>query len=320
MVRSMALFPGQGSQRVGMGRGVVQDHPRTALLYEEAEDILKLPLRRLCFEGPEEELALTYHAQPALLITSLAYHQVLSEESSWDPLYFAGHSLGEYSALVASGKLTLARAVKLVHLRGKAMQQVIEPQRSAMAALIGITGSEVAELCTAVNRSLRADTSGEGISLANWNATHQIVVAGTVKGMRELKDMLQKRQGPAVKAVPLKVSAPFHSFLMKPARETMRPYLEPLSFPQNGKHIIANVSGEVEDLYAAEHLLQQIHSTVLWLKTLHSAVAAGVQWALEVGDSRILSRMWRKEPQAQRLKLQCSQDLRATLKQLTAAG
>ena len=318
---SLALFPGQGSQWVGMGKSLVKDFPYTRLFFEEAEDTLKLPLRRLCWQGSESELEITYHAQPALLTTSVGYHEVLSKESSWSAKYFAGHSLGEYSALVASKRLKFCEAVKLVHLRGQAMQQAVPAEKSAMAALLGCSYEPVLKLCQELNSQWQQSGKEEVVDVANWNASHQIVISGTPKAVSELIKVFKESSKKPIKAIPLKVSAPFHSSLMKKARELMSPHLENLALKppssESATYIIANVTGEIADPYTPQHLIDQIHSTVLWLRSLHSAATLGIEQALEVGDSQVLSRMWRKEPEAQNLSISSAQNIKDKLKELS---
>jgi [acyl-carrier-protein] S-malonyltransferase len=230
------LFPGQGSQVVGMGKDLVEVSEAARRVFERADAALGEPLSRLCFEGPMEELTLTANTQPALVTVCLALVAALRERvpDLASPRFAAGHSLGEYSALAAAGALDLEDAVRVCRLRGAAMQAAVAAGEGAMAAVMAVDAAVVAEICA-------AESHDEIVSLANYNAPGQVVIAGHAAAVARVSTVVGKRQG---KAIPLKVSAPFHCALMRPARERLAPDLErvdvrPLAFP-----VIANVDAE----------------------------------------------------------------------------
>ncbi len=212
------LFPGQGSQVVGMGRDLVEASEAARRVFERADAALGEPLSRLCFEGPMEDLTLTANTQPALVTVSMAIVAALRERlpDLVAPRFAAGHSLGEYSALVAAGALDLEDAVRVCRLRGAAMQAAVPAGEGAMAAVMGLEPAALAELCA-------AEAQDEIVSLANYNAPGQIVISGHAAAVARVSAAVGKRQG---KAIPLKVSAPFHCALMRPARERLAPELE----------------------------------------------------------------------------------------------
>lgn len=277
------LFPGQGSQVVGMGRDLVEASEAARRVFERADAALGEPLSRLCFEGPMEDLTLTANTQPALVTVSMAIVAALRERlpDLVAPRFAAGHSLGEYSALVAAGALDLEDAVRVCRLRGAAMQAAVPAGEGAMAAVMGLEPAALAELCA-------AEAQDEIVSLANYNAPGQIVISGHAAAVARVSAAVGKRQG---KAIPLKVSAPFHCALMRPARERLAPELErievcPFSFP-----VIANVDAEpnsdptrVKDL-----LLRQIDGAVLWTAIFERMAAEGVTHALEIGPGKVLA-------------------------------
>jgi [acyl-carrier-protein] S-malonyltransferase len=201
------IFPGQGSQYVGMGKELYENFSVAKKIFEEADDTLHLSISELCFNGPEEALKLTENTQPALLTTSIATLKVLQAEKGLIPQFTAGHSLGEYSALVGSGALTFAEAVKIVRLRGKFMQEAVPVGEGAMAAVLGMEREQVEKICEEVS-------SGEVLTPANFNCPGQIVIAGHAKAVERAIERVKKD---GKKAVLLPVSAPFHSPLMKPA-------------------------------------------------------------------------------------------------------
>src|SRR5580700_7895380 len=233
------LFPGQGSQKVGMGADLAHEFTAARRVFEEADEALGFALSRLCFEGPEDDLRLTANTQPATLATSIAALRAFESECTITPELAAGHSLGEYSALVAAGALTLGDALRAVRERGRLMQEACPPGQGAMAALIGLELPAVNEICATVSEG------GQIAVPANLNAPGQIVIAGHAAAVRRAIDIAKERG--ATMSVELKVSAPFHCALMKPAQDGMTPILRglkisPLKFP-----VIANATAMPND-------------------------------------------------------------------------
>ena len=278
------LFPGQGSQQVGMGHDVCEASPAARAVFECADSVLGFPLSRLCFEGPEEELRRTEIQQPALLATSLALLRALEEQAKPEPAYLLGHSLGEYSALVAAGALTLEDGVALVHARGRFMQEAVAPGKGAMAAVLGIDGAAVSEVC------LRAAAETGGVvTPANLNAPEQTVIAGDAHAV-ERATQLAKAAG-AKRTVLLPVSAPFHCALMAPAAEKLAAELGRIPFRIPHIPVISNVEAEPNrDPARLPALLeQQVTAPVRFVDCVRKLVSLGVTRVLEVGPGSVLS-------------------------------
>jgi [acyl-carrier-protein] S-malonyltransferase len=265
-----------------MGRALVEQFPVAADVFAEADAALGFPLSTLCFEGPEEDLKLTTNAQPSILTTSIAALRVLMQESDVQPACVAGHSLGEYSALVAAGALDFADAVRIVRERGRLMQNAVPPGIGAMAALFGLSQETVGEVCAEA-------AQGEVVSAANLNGGEQIVVAGHT-GAVQRAVVIAKMHG-AKRAVELAVSAPFHCALMAPAAEGLAQVLEaiPISPPRVG--LIANVTAEVnEDAQQIKDLLvRQVTAPVRWEESMHQVRRLGCGAAVELGPGRVLA-------------------------------
>ncbi len=280
---TIALFPGQGSQYVGMCQTLFEHFPGVVEpIYEEASSLIGIDLKRLCQEGPEAELKLTENTQPALLCHSYATFQVLKKELGIEFNYYAGHSLGEYSALVASGKLDFASALTTVKQRGKAMQQAVPPGEGGMAAVLGLEANEIHQVASDISRQAHLI-----VEIANDNCPGQIVVAGNKAGLMALEEALSK---PRVKFIHLPVSAPFHCSLMAPAAKTMAPILGSLAWQVNDKKIIANVDAHVYGSnYSSQLLVKQIDHPVLWTQTLTQLQGCGLVQAIEIGPGRVLS-------------------------------
>jgi [acyl-carrier-protein] S-malonyltransferase len=282
------LFPGQGSQRVGMGSELAANFPAARATYEEADDALGFALSRLCFEGPEESLRLTANTQPAILATSIAALRVLQAECGTEAEVAAGHSLGEYSALVSAEALEFADALRAVRERGRLMQEACPAGQGSMAALIGLESKVVDEICA------EASSGGQFAVPANLNAPGQIVIAGHAGAVRRAIE-LAKQRGSKM-SVELNVSAPFHCALMQPARDGMRPVLEKLAVRPLRFGVIANVTGAVnrDHRRVVPLLLEQITAPVRWEESMASLAAQGVDAAIEIGCGRLLSGMMRR--------------------------
>jgi len=280
------VFPGQGSQKPGMGKAWAEISPAARSTFEEADEALGFPLSKLCWEGPEEELGLTVNTQPALLTVSTAIHRALQSfpgAESLHPLAFAGHSLGEYSALVAAGALDFAEALHLVRRRGQLMQEAVPVGVGAMAAVIGLDNAGV----TALAADSQAD--GELCAVANLNGPGQTVLAGHKAAVDRAVAMAKERG--ARKATLLAVSAPFHSPLMRPAREGMAEVLAKADFRDPRVPVVTNVDAAPVTTAAAarDALVRQIDSPVRWVEVVERMVADfGVEVFLEVGPGTVL--------------------------------
>ncbi len=282
MSRKLALlFPGQGSQTAGMGQALTQQFTVAADVFAEADEALKFKLSALCFEGPEDELRLTTNAQPAILATSVAALRVLEQETPLQPVCVAGHSLGEYTALVAAGALPFADAVRIVRERGHLMQEAVPTGVGGMAALMGLSAEDVAEVCAEA-------AQGEVVSPANLNGGGQIVVAGHASAVNRAIDVAKARG--AKRAVALAVSAPFHCALMSPAAEGLKHVLEPIVIQPLSVHWIANVTAQAsQDHSQVKSLLfQQVTSPVRWEESMQQLRVLDCEAALEIGPGRVL--------------------------------
>jgi [acyl-carrier-protein] S-malonyltransferase len=289
------VFPGQGSQKVGMVKAWADASPQARATFAEADEALGFPLSRLCWEGPEEELNLTANTQPALVAAAIAVLRALAAMApELRPVAVAGHSLGEYSALVAAGALDFADALRLVRRRGELMQEAVPVGKGAMAAIIGLDPETIA--------AVAADASqGEVCAVANLNGPAQTVIAGD-KGAIDRAVALAKERG-ARKATLLAVSAPFHSPLMRPAREGMTPLLAATTFKDPQVPVVTNVdaapvtTGEA----ARDALVRQIDNPVRWVESvLRMENDFGVQTFVEVGPGNVLSGLTRRIVQSAR--------------------
>ena len=280
------LFPGQGSQYAGMGRDLAAAFPEARAVYERADAALapfRLAISRVSFEGTEEELKQTAVTQPAILVHSVAVFEVLKARG-FSPSLLAGHSLGEWSALVAAGALTLEEAVVLVHRRGTFMQEAVPAGQGAMGAVIGLDGPAVAEACAETEAA-----TGEVVSAANFNSPEQTVIAGTANAVAKAGELL-KQKG-AKRVLPLPVSAPFHCALMKPAEEKLSPFLDAAPFADLEVPVVTNVDvlANLSGAEAREALRRQVCSPVRWVETVQRLSRDAADGAIEVGPGTVLS-------------------------------
>lgn len=282
MSKRAFIFPGQGSQCAGMGKDLADTFPVARQVFEEADDALGSSLSRLCFEGPEEQLKLTANTQPAILTTSVAAFRVLQAETGLTADFLAGHSLGEYSALVAAGALGFADAVRTVRARGTFMQEAVPVGEGAMAAMLGIEPAVLAEICAEA-------AQGEVVSPANFNSPGQIVIAGNTGAVNRAIE-IAKAKG-FRKAMLLPVSAPFHSSLMVPAGERLAEVLAAVAVGDLVAPVVTNVEatpnsdkGRVKEL-----LVRQVSAPVLWDASVREMVSLGVTRFVEIGPGKVLS-------------------------------
>jgi len=280
------IFPGQGSQYVGMGKELFENFAVSKQVFEEADDALHLSLSTLCFSGPEETLKLTENTQPAVLTTSIAAFKALQSEKGIIPQITAGHSLGEYTALVVSGALTFSEAVKIVRLRGKFMQEAVPVGEGAMAAILGMNRDQIERICDEAS-------SGEVLTPANFNCPGQIVIAGHTKAVERA---IEKVKQEGKKAILLPVSAPFHSPLMKPAGERLEKVLEEISVNDLKIPVVTNVEAEVnasKDMIKGL-LVAQVSSPVRWEESMGKIIEKGIERVLEIGPGKVLSGLMKR--------------------------
>ncbi|MCC7173829.1 MAG: ACP S-malonyltransferase [Bryobacterales bacterium] len=280
MSKTAFLFPGQGSQYAGMGRSLNSRFPAVRRVFEQVDQAIGFPLSKLCFEGPEQDLKLTHNTQPALLAVSAAAAQVLMEKGI-QPDYVAGHSLGEYSALVAAGCLDLSEALRLVRKRGAYMQDAVPVGVGAMAALLKLPEG-------ALDAILEQAAQGDVVSAANFNSPDQVVIAGHATAVARAVE-LAKAAG-ARRAVLLPVSAPFHCSLMKPAQERLRADLDAAGFCDLRVPLVNNWQARevLTGAEAREGLYQQVPNPVLWTGTVRYLISRGVDRFIEVGPGTVL--------------------------------
>ncbi len=280
------IFPGQGSQYVGMGKELFDNFSVAKQVFQEADDTLHFSISALCFKGPEDALKLTENTQPAVLTASIGALKVLEAEKGMSFQFTAGHSLGEYSALVASGALAFSEAVKTVRLRGKFMQEAVPVGQGAMAAVLGMEKEQIEELCETCS-------SGEVLAPANFNCPGQIVIAGHSKAVERAMERI-KREGK--KAVLLPVSAPFHSPLMRPAGERLEKALEQISVGDLRIPVVTNVEAEVnaEKDRVKGLLVAQVSSPVRWEESMRKMIEKGIEQIVEIGPGKVLSGLMKR--------------------------
>jgi [acyl-carrier-protein] S-malonyltransferase len=277
------LFPGQGSQRVGMGRQLAAEHAIARATMAEADDALDYPLSRVCYEGPEAELTRTEFCQPAILAVSVAAWRALGAGRELVPRWVAGHSLGEYTALVVAGALGFRDAVRLVRLRGRFMQSAVPEGVGTMAAIVGLEDAHVAELCAAA-------AEGEVVSPANFNGAGQVVVAGHCDAVARV---MTAARAAGARVLPLTVSAPFHCALMAPAAAELARALQTIPIADPSVPVITNVDAActVDAARVRELLVTQVTAPVRWAESMRLLQSLGCRRALEVGPGQVLAKL-----------------------------
>jgi [acyl-carrier-protein] S-malonyltransferase len=276
------VFPGQGSQYAGMGKDLADNFSVAKQVFEEANDSLDFDLASLCFGGPEEDLKLTTNTQPAILTVSIAALRVIEEETGLAPAFTAGHSLGEYSALVCAGALSFADAVRVVRKRGAFMQEAVPVGAGAMAAIIGLDGDLLEAVC-------REAAQGKVVSPANFNSPGQVVIAGDAEAVDRAIELAKSRG--AKRALPLPVSAPFHCSLMLPAGERLQEVLEGVVINPLAVPVITNVEAapNADASRVMELLVSQVSAPVRWDESIRTMVGLGVERFIEIGPGKVLT-------------------------------
>lgn len=308
--RAAYVFPGQGSQAVGMGKDLFENFPAARRVFEEADDALGFKLSNLCFAGDEGQLQLTANTQPAILTVSVAAFRAMESEGFTPPDFVAGHSLGEYSALVAAGVLEFPEAVRVVRKRGTYMQEAVPLGVGAMAAILGSNLDDIEEVCTEVSEA-------KICSPANINAPSQVVIAGDFEAVDRACELLKQRG--AKRAIMLNVSAPFHCKLMMPAQERLAADLNRLVYNGFRFPIVHNVDAGFNDEPAkvCDALTRQVSNPVLWLQSVRNLIDANVGTLIEVGPGKVLSGLARQiDREVRCLNVENLESLRNTLETL----
>jgi [acyl-carrier-protein] S-malonyltransferase len=290
------VFPGQGSQFPGMGKFLVEQFTTAKQVFEEASDALKLDLKKLCFQSSESDLALTYNTQPAIFVTSVAALKVLEKDFSMSAVLTAGHSVGEYAALVASQAISIADGINAVRLRGTWMQEAVPVGVGSMAAVMGLSADETVKMCQWAIKESKITP----LSAANFNCPGQIVISGKKAAIEWLSQNLNAEkifnEPKKIKLIPLQVSAPFHCEMMMPAQEKMKAHLKTVNFNDAKIPVVQNLTGRLHskktELY--ENLVHQISGPVLWMQSVQEMKAQGVQNIVEVGAGKVLAGLIKK--------------------------
>jgi [acyl-carrier-protein] S-malonyltransferase len=297
------IFPGQGSQYVGMGKDLCEAHPRVREIFRRADDVLGFPLSRICFEGPADELTRTKNTQPAIFLHSVALSAVLGDAATGPVAAVAGHSLGEYSALVHAGALGFEEGLRLVRLRGELMQRAGEERPGTMAAVVGQERAEIEEVC-------REASSAGIVQCANFNSPGQIVISGSVAGVRKAMEIAKAKGARLVKE--LTVSGAFHSPLMESARAGLENALEKAEIRDASIPVYANVTAGPEQMAGKIRTLlgAQLTSPVLWESTVTNMIGAGVRRFVEIGPGKVLQGLVKRtDPSVEVLGIDTAADL-----------
>jgi [acyl-carrier-protein] S-malonyltransferase len=306
------MFPGQASQYPGMGRELAEKYPAARAVFEEADDALGFSISKMCFEGSEEELKLTANTQPAILTVSVAAYRVVAEKGL-APDFVAGHSLGEYSALVAVGALNFSDAVRLVRKRGTYMQEAVPAGQGGMAAIMGISPAVVQDAC-------KRAAAGEICTPANLNSPEQTVISGHASAVKRAVEIAS--QLGAKRSMMLAVSAPFHSALMMPAQEKLEKDLRATSFADLQVPLVTNVDADTirKGDEAREALIRQVTMPVRWEESMRLLLDEGVNTFLEVGPGRVLTGLMRQiERSVASLNVEDEKSLQATVEKIAGA-
>ncbi len=306
------LFPGQASQYPGMGKDLAANFPESRAVFDEADTALGFSISQLCFEGSEEALKLTENTQPAILTVSVAAYRALASRGI-EPDFAAGHSLGEYSALVAAGALEFSDAVKLVRQRGRYMQEAVPAGEGAMAAILGLSPADVAEVC-------KKAAGGEVVSPANLNSPEQTVIAGGAAAVKRAVETAS--QSGAKRAVILSVSAPFHCAMLMPAQQRLEPDLRTTKFSDLRFPLVTNADAEAitSGDEARESLIRQVTMPVRWLESVREMIEQGVNIFVEVGPGKVLSGLLRQIDRSVRcFSTEDAASLQATLEKIAQA-
>jgi [acyl-carrier-protein] S-malonyltransferase len=306
------VFPGQAAQYPGMGKELAEKYPAARAVFEEAEKALGISVSKMCFEGTEDELKLTANTQPAILTVSVAAFRVLAEKGITAD-FVAGHSLGEYSALVAAGALKFADAVKLVRKRGTYMQEAVPAGQGSMAAIMGLSPTVVLDVC-------KRAAEGEICSPANLNSPEQTVIAGNTGAVKRAVEIAS--QSGAKRAVVLAVSAPFHSALMMPAQQKLEKDLNAIKFDDLQMPLVTNVDADTirKGKEACSALVRQVTMPVRWEESMRMLLDEGVNTFVEVGPGRVLTGLMRQiERSVTTLNVEDEKSLAGTLEKITGA-